>query len=128
VTKAAKIALLACVAVLLAGGGAFYWFVLRDDAPPEAALRDRSAEEPADTSAGTGSEDGAGTESTDGSGAADSADGTWVVLADDPEQVFVGYRVLELFAGESIQKEAAGRTPTVEGSFTLDASRWTAPR
>lgn len=113
--KSAKYALIACLVVVLGGGFAFYWFALRDTAPPEASLRTRD-----DTT--TTVEDG-GSDTT--AAAPDSADGEWVVLADDPEAVFVGYRVLELFGGETIKKEAAGRTPTVEGTMVVDGSEVT---
>ena len=39
--KSAKYALIACLVVVLGGGFAFYWFALRDTAPPEASLRTR---------------------------------------------------------------------------------------
>ena len=99
--KSAKYALIAVVLVILLGGAGFYWFVLRDDAPPVATLQSSStvAGAPTDVS---------------------SADGTWKVVQAD--NVFVGYRVQELFAGESIKKNAAGRTPAVEGTITISGS------
>lgn len=110
-TKAAKMALVACVVVVLGGGFAFYWFALRDTAPPEAALRTRDdGDAPAESGDGEPADDAA---------AGSAADGEWVVQVDDPESVFVGYRVLELFAGETVKKEAAGRTSTVTGTMTV---------
>ena len=53
-----------------------------------------------------------------------SADGTWKVAPAD--NVFVGYRVQELFAGDTIKKDAAGRTPAVEGTITISGSTITA--
>ena len=99
--KSAKYALIAVVVVILAGGFGFYWFVLRDDAPPRATLQTNSAV--------------AGVEDVKA-----SADGTWKVAPAD--NVFVGYRVQELFAGESIKHQAAGRTPVVEGTMTVSGS------
>jgi polyisoprenoid-binding protein YceI len=100
----------ALVVVVLAGGAfAVWYFVLDDDAPPEAALPER--EQPASTTDASG-------------GATDSAaDGTWTVKRG--EGVFVGYRVEELFANETLKKTAAGRTPAVHGRVTLDGSNVT---
>jgi polyisoprenoid-binding protein YceI len=106
-----KFVALAAVVVVAAGGFAFYWFWVRDDAPPEATLRDR----PAATTTSGG--DGATTTSGAAPGAT-GADGTWTV-APDPEEVFVGYRVDELFAGDSLKKTAVGRTPAVDGQITI---------
>jgi len=103
--KSAKYALIAVVAVILVGGAGFYWFVLRDDAPPKATLQTSPTTE------------GAATNVT-------SADGTWKVAPSD--NVFVGYRVQEVFAGETIKKDAAGRTPAVEGTITISGSTITA--
>jgi polyisoprenoid-binding protein YceI len=99
--KSAKYALVAVALVILVGGAGFYWFVLRDDAPPRASLQTNSsvAGAPSDKA---------------------SADGTWKVAPAD--NVFVGYRVNELFAGETIKKEAAGHTPAVEGTLTISGS------
>jgi polyisoprenoid-binding protein YceI len=101
--KSAKYALIACVVVLLAGGAAFWWFVLRDDAPERASLPVRTeTSEPSSTNA---------------AGQTDSPDGNWVlVTADD---VFVGYRIQELFGGETIKKTAVGRTPAVSGTMVI---------
>jgi polyisoprenoid-binding protein YceI len=100
--KSAKYALIACVVVLLAGGAAFWWFVLRDDAPERASLpvRTETTEPDGTTAAG-----------------AESPDGNWtLVTADD---VFVGYRIQELFGGETIKKTAVGRTPAVSGTLVI---------
>ncbi len=96
--KSAKYALIAVVLVIVLGGAGFYWFFLRDDAPPKASLQTNSTVEGA-------------------SGDPASADGTWKVAPAD--NVFVGYRVQEVFAGETIKKTAAGRTPAVEGTLTV---------
>jgi polyisoprenoid-binding protein YceI len=104
--RSAKIALIAVVAVIVIGGAGFYWFVLRDTAPPVVTLGDAPA-------ATTG-------------GAPASADGNWKVQQEtSPEAdssdytVFVGYRVMELFAGDTIKKEAVGRTVDVTGTMTI---------
>lgn len=82
--------------VVLLAGGAVYWFVLRDDAPPAPEL---------------GSD-------CDVVGDSTSADGDWEVVAG--EDVYVGYRIQELFGGETIKKDAVGRTPAVTGTMTIE--------
>lgn len=103
--KSAKYALIAVVLVIVLGGAGFYWFVLRDDAPPKASLQTNA------TVAGAPSDRA-------------SADGTWTVAPAD--NVFVGYRVQEVFAGETIKKTAAGRTPAVTGTLTISGTTVTA--
>lgn len=94
--------LLGLLVVVIAAGAAFWWFVLRDDAPERAALGDCAAPTNA--------------------AAVDTVDGVWRVQADDPESVFVGYRIDERFGGETISKEAAGRTGDIEGDLAIDGS------
>ena len=94
------------VVVLAVGGFAVWYFVIDDDAPPEAALPERS-QPPTSATSGSASEPSA-------------ADGTWTVQ--QGEGVFVGYRVQELFANETLKKTAVGRTPAVEGRVTLDGA------
>jgi polyisoprenoid-binding protein YceI len=101
------------VVVVAAGGFAFWYFWVRDDAPPPATLRVRSGAETATTAPGA-------TTAARSSG----ADGTWTV-APDPKEVFVGYRVDELFANETLKKTAVGRTPAVDGSITVAGTRVT---
>jgi polyisoprenoid-binding protein YceI len=96
--------LLGLIAVLAVAGAAVYWFVLRDDAPPPAAL-------PAASPAGTP----ASPNGTRGSPA-----GTWMVR--DGPGVFAGYRIHELFGGDSLSRTAVGRTPAVTGSLTVAGS------
>jgi polyisoprenoid-binding protein YceI len=108
VQKSAKIALVAVIVIVLLGAGGFYWFVLRSDAPAEVTLRDRSQEAPASTATGP---------------ARATPDGTWQVAPD--EKVFVGYRILEKFAGETLKKEAVGRTGGVTGTMTVNGQQVT---
>jgi polyisoprenoid-binding protein YceI len=105
--------------VVVLGGLAFagWWFILRDDAPPEARLPDRPA---ATTVAGASDGPTTAPGSTAATSRAASADGTWTVQQGD--QVFVGYRVTEQFAGETIEKTAVGRTPAVTGTVTVQGS------
>jgi polyisoprenoid-binding protein YceI len=101
VSKNVKIILATVVVVLVAGGAGFWYFVLRDDAPAKASLD---------------AIDQGGSSTTTG-GKPATLDGTWKVQ--QGEDVFVGYRVQELFAGDTIKKTAAGRTPKVDGSMTI---------
>jgi len=103
--KSVKIALAAVAAVIILGGAGFYWFFLRDDAPARASLQ---------TSA----------QSADASSDRTSPDGTWKVQTG--EDVFVGYRVQELFGGETLKATAVGRTPAVDGTMTVAGNQVTA--
>ncbi|MGQ0823656.1 MAG: YceI family protein [Actinomycetota bacterium] len=98
-----RLIILALLAVV-AAGAAFWWFVLRDDAPPRAQLRDRSSDTTVAATASTGT-------------AGPAVAGAWSVQPD--EEVFVGYRVTELYAGETIKNTAVGRTPAVTGTITI---------
>ena len=91
--------LLVGIAVLVVlAGAAVWWFFINDDAPPEASLPDRAP---------------------DGSPAGD-VDGAWeVVLA--PDETFAGFRITEHFPG--LDNTAVVRTPTVDGTLTVDGTR-----
>src|SRR5262249_41033283 len=106
VQKSAKIALIAVVLVVVLGGFGFYWFVLKSDAPPETTLAQV-----------TGGTTGAPSNRA-------TPDGTWKVQ--QSASVFVGYRMMELFGGETIKKEAAGRTGAVTGTMTVAGDQVTA--
>jgi polyisoprenoid-binding protein YceI len=105
VRRALKIGIPVVVVVLGLAAFGLWWFVLRDDAPPAASLVPRPT---ASTVAGA------------------TADGTWVVQQ-GPE-VFAGYRILELLAGETIKKTAAGRSPAVTGNLTVAGATVTAAK
>ena len=81
------------IVVLLAAGGAVAWYVLDDDSPPLPELQDAQAQPGA---AGT------------------TPDGTW-----DGSGGFVGYRIEELFAGETLHKTVVGRTTKVSGALVV---------
>lgn len=106
-SKNVKIGIAAVLAVIVVAGAGLWWFVLRDTAEPEASI---------DAVAGDDGEDAAGGGAADGT--PDTVDGEWAVQ--QGETVFVGYRVAELFAGETIEKTATGRTPEVEGTMTIE--------
>lgn len=83
---------------VLAGGFGVWWFLIRDDAPPEAALVDRDV--------------------ADGGGD-DTADGRWVVVAD--EEAFAGFRIVEHFSG-GIDNTAVVRSPAATGSALVEGT------
>ncbi len=95
------------VAVVVLGGLGFYWFVLRGDAPDRASLPDRTSV----TTVAPGT-------------AVGSPDGEWRLSPG--EGIFVGYRVQEQFAGDTIEKTAVGRTDGVEGTMTIAGGQVTA--
>jgi polyisoprenoid-binding protein YceI len=47
--------------------------------------------------------------------------GSWTLVR--AKDVYVGYRIQELFAGDTIHKDAVGRTPTVDGTMTVTAGQ-----
>lgn len=108
--RSAVVALVACVVVIVGGGLAFWFFVLRDTAPPKASL----------SGLGGSSASTAARPSGTGGAAPSSADGTWTVAK--ANDVFVGYRIQELFGGETVKKEAAGRTAEVTGTMVVQGS------
>jgi polyisoprenoid-binding protein YceI len=91
--------LVAIAVVVLAVGGFAAWWIFGDDAPPEPELSARRNDAAA---AGDGPS---------------TPDGTWRVVAG--EEVFVGYRIKELFGGATIKKDAVGRTPDTTGTVTI---------
>jgi polyisoprenoid-binding protein YceI len=104
-SKALKTAIAVLVVVVVAGGAGVWYFVLRDTAEQEANL----------AAIGTPATPGA---TTAVAGAQlQSVDGSWKVKQDTG--VFVGYRMDELFAGQTVKKTATGRTPAVEGTMTV---------
>jgi polyisoprenoid-binding protein YceI len=115
--KSAKIALIAVVAVVVLGSLGFWFFFLRSDAPERAALPSR------DTS-GVTTTTAAGGDQPPVTPATDNADGTWTLAVG--EGVFVGYRISELFAGDTIEVTAVGRTPVLTGTMTVSGTTITA--
>ena len=119
-----KLGVIAGVTVLLVAvaGFAGWWFLIRDDAPPEADI---------DTASETLDEAGAGDSANGEEAAADSAiDGTWSVdtsvgTFDDFTGTWAGYRVEEELASIGTNT-AVGRTPNVSGSMTVEGDQVTA--
>jgi polyisoprenoid-binding protein YceI len=89
--------------VLAAVVAAGAWYVFGDSAPAKPGL---SATAPPDTSGAT------------------TADGAWKVVTAD--NVYVGYRMTEVFAGDIVHKTAVGRTPAVSGTMTIAGNKVTA--
>jgi polyisoprenoid-binding protein YceI len=90
--------LIALVVVVLAGGGALAWYVFGDSAPAKPKL----------SAAG----------STVSTSKGDSRpDGTWQVAKG--KNVYVGYRIKELFGGATLKRDAVGRSPDATGTLTI---------
>jgi polyisoprenoid-binding protein YceI len=86
----------AAIVVLLAVGGAVAWYVFGEDAPDKPTLSDNT--------------------NADAAANADPS-GTWRVAPG--KDVFVGYRIKELFGGSTIKRDAVGRTPKVTGMMVI---------
>lgn len=99
-SKTVKIAVAAVLVIVVVGGAGVWWFALRDTSEKAASLD--AIGTPTGTAAGP---------------ALASADGNWNVAPGT--DVFVGYRVEELFAGQTVKKTATGRTTTVTGTMTV---------
>lgn len=107
------------LAVLIAAGAAFWYFVLRDDSPPpvslDSALDSLGSPTPGAT---TTTGETPSPEATTPTGAADeSLEGDWEV--DTTVDTFVGYRVEEELA-QIGATTAVGRTPNVTGSLSIN--------
>jgi polyisoprenoid-binding protein YceI len=76
------------------------WYVFGDSAPAKPKL---SLHSPTDTGSST------------------SPDGPWKVVRG--ENVYVGYRMTEQFAGDIVHKTAVGRTPAVDGTAAIVGNR-----
>ncbi len=106
---------LAAVVALVVAGGAVWYFVFRDDAPPEVSL-DRAVSSIDANDAGTTATSGGAAKST-------GLDGTWNVdpsigSITDFTSSYAGFRVQEELVGIGA-KTAVGRTPKVTGTMTI---------
>lgn len=79
------------------GVGAGLWYVFGDSSPGKPQLSSTAATDVAPGSA--------------------TPVGNWTLLRG--RNVYVGYRIQEQFAGDTIHKDAVGRTPTVDGIMTI---------
>ena len=106
--------LIAAVAVVLVlGGVAFYFLVIKDDPAPELSI---------DTPAG--SSDGPTTTAAD-AGSTVSVDGAWKIDTTATDNA-VGLRIKEKFIGGAAEHTAVGRTATVTGDITIAGTKVTA--
>ena len=100
--------LLPLLALVLVGGGAFYWMLSGSSAAPLALRADTAAAQTAPTSA---------------------LDGQWTVVAGPVDQATTaGYRVVEKVAGGIASDTATGRTGDVTGAVTVVGTKVTAAR
>lgn len=123
------LALLALV-VLVVGGFLFWFYVIKEDAPPKLGSKDLDS---ALTTTSVAASDGSTAvttavstaaptgDSTASSGTTDGVDGTWNLVGADST---VGYRVTEVLGG--LETEGAGRTNKVTGSLTIAGTQATA--
>lgn len=93
---------IALVVFVALAGAAFWWFVLRDDAPAAVTARPCTA----------------------APGASSPASGAFAVQP--APDVFAGYRVDELFGAATIKRTAVGRSPAVAGTLSVDGTTVTA--
>jgi polyisoprenoid-binding protein YceI len=91
------------IVVVLAAVGFGAWYVFGSRAPSKPKL---STTAPVDT------------------GGPATPAGTWKVVRGD--NVYVGYRITEVFAGDVIHKTAVGRTPAVDGTLEIVGNELTA--
>jgi polyisoprenoid-binding protein YceI len=101
------------VVTLAAVGVAIWYFVFRDDSPPAVSIDRASA-----SLESTQSDDSQAAGAVDGSWTIDPTIGTFA----DFTSSFAGYRVQEEFVTIGA-KTAVGRTPDIEGSFTVDGDK-----
>jgi len=102
VRRALKWGAVALVVVVLAVGGFLAWWILSDRAPGKPKL---SAADPTAT------------------GGPATPVGPWHVVR--TKDVFVGYRIKELFGDAVLKHTVVGRTPTVSGGLTIAGNRVT---
>lgn len=116
----------AVVAVVALAGFAGWWFLIRDDAPPEADIA--TAGETLDEAGGEASGDAGGDGNDDGGDG--GIEGQWAVDTslgsfDDFTGTYAGYRFEEELAGLGANT-AVGRTPDVSGTMTVAGEQVTA--
>lgn len=101
--RLAKLLIGAAVGLVVVGG-AVWWFVVRDTSPPPPELSE--------------------VDTTGQTLAAGGLDGTWTVVpsetgGSDPEY-YAGYRIPELFGGDTFKRDAVARTADVDGDLTIE--------
>ena len=112
--KSTKLALaLLALAALAVGGFLFYFYVIREDAPPELTTSDL------DNALGTTPAATTPAASTPAGVEASDPSGVWTISTDS----ILGYRVQEVLGG--LDTEGAGRTNQVTGSLTIEGTTLT---
>lgn len=107
----------AVVAVVALAGFAGWWFLIRDDAPPEADIATAGEtldEAGGEASGGAGGGDEGGDAGVEGDWTVDTSLGSF----DDFTGTYAGYRFDEELAGVGANT-AVGRTPDVSGTMTV---------
>jgi polyisoprenoid-binding protein YceI len=113
-------AVLAAVVLLVAAGGAFAFWFLRDDAPDEVDL-DAAVDAVEDDDGGSGTTgDTAGSTGIAGTWSVDGDSGTFD-FTDTASGTFVGFRVNEELSAVG-SSTAVGRTPEVNGTITIEGT------
>jgi len=107
-----KILLWLGVALVVLAGVAFagWYFFLKSDPEPRAAIEDTPLQTQAPSSG-----------STAGGTTSSSLDGTYTVSPGSTDN-FVGYRVTEKLVVNVVESTATGRTNNVKGTFTIDGT------
>lgn len=112
-------------AVVLLGAGAFagWWFLIRDDAPPEVDINTagEALDEAGGSATGRGPADGSDAGNVEGAWAVDQSVGSFA----DFSGTWAGYRFEEELAGIGTST-AVGRTPDVTGTMTVTGDQVTA--
>lgn len=115
----------AVIVLIAVAGFAGWWFLIRDDAPPQADIR--AAGETLDDSDGPTDDS---SETTDDAAADGGIEGTWTVdpsvgSFEDFSGTWAGYRIDEELGGIGANT-AVGRTPDVSGTMTVAGDQVTA--
>jgi polyisoprenoid-binding protein YceI len=98
------------IIVVAAVAFAGWWFFLKSDPAPRAAIKDTplQTQAPADPSAGG-----------EATGSSSALDGTYTVKPGSTDN-FVGYRVTEKLVANVVESTATGRTNNVTGTMTIE--------
>ena len=107
------VGLVAIIALAVAG----WYFFLKSDPEPRAAIKETPLQTQAPTtSSGSSSGDATSSDST-----SSTIDGTYTVKPGNAQN-FVGYRVTEKLVVNVVETTATGRTDNVTGTFTVDGT------
>src|SRR6476646_6560198 len=98
------------IVVVAAVAFAGWWFFLKSDPAPRAAIKDTplQTQAPADPSSGG-----------EAAGPSSPLDGTYTVKPGNADN-FVGYRVTEKLVANVVESTATGRTNNVTGTLTIE--------